>query len=300
MSTRLTVEDLPKISLVMPNLNYGRFLEEAIESIVRQEYPNLEFIMVDGGSTDESLEVINKYKHSFAETIVGPDQGQADAINKGIERATGEIFQWINSDDVLEPGALFSVAQNMQGHDAVAGICTDFDASGKEAPVKLSRLSSRMMIRHFAKVTFHQPALWLKTQAVKACGGIDSNLHYMFDYDLIVRYLGMYPRVHYTDDPLVRFRLHSSSKTTTSPEEFRRERREILQKLGSHESPKMRRMAQRMTARMTWWDRLTAIQNLPDSRHQRGRLIVREALIDPSTRFGKGTVKALYNLWREQ
>lgn len=283
----------------MPNLNYGRFLESAIESIVSQEYPNLEFIMVDGGSTDESLEIIKKYQQSFAATIVGPDQGQADAINKGIAKATGDIFQWINSDDILEPGSLFSVAHSMRGHDAVAGICTDFDSSGKETAVTLSRLSSRMMIRHFAKVTFHQPALWLKTEGVRKCGGIDSDLHYMFDYDLTVRYLGLYPRVHYINNPLVRFRLHSESKTTTSPAEFRRERREILQKLSNHESPKLRRMARRMTDRMAWWDRLTEIQGLPISVKERISMITREALQRPSIRVGKGSMAALVRLLKQ-
>lgn len=296
MLNPLTVEEWPKISLVMPNLNYAKFLGEAIESILSQGYPNLEFIMVDGGSNDGSLEIINKYQSSFSETIIGPDEGQADAINKGLEKASGEIFQWINSDDILEPNALFSVARGIKGHDAVAGICTDFDASGTQTPVKLKRLSSGLMIRHPVKVTFHQPALWLRTEGVRACGGIDPRFHYMFDYDLTVRYLDLFPRVRYINDPLVRFRLHSRSKTTTSPSDFQRERREIVQKLAQHGSSQLRRLARRMTARIDWWDRLTEIQDLPTPPMARGLLIVRETLRHPSTRFGRGTVKALRRL----
>ena len=295
-SHHMTVEEWPRISLVMPNLNYAKFLGDAIESILSQGYPNLEFIMVDGGSNDGSLEIINRYQGSFSHTIIGPDEGQADAINKGLEKATGEIFQWINSDDLLEPNALFSVARGIEGHDAVAGICTDFDPSGTESPVKLKRLSSRLMIRHPTKATFHQPALWLRTEGVRDCGGIDSRLHYMFDYDLTVRYLDLFPRVRYINRPLVRFRLHSRSKTTTSPAEFLRERREIVQKLAQNDSSRLRRSAHRMTARIDWWDRLTEIQNLPTSPYARALLIVRETLHHPSARVGKGSARALYQL----
>ncbi len=296
MTRELTVEDWPRISLVMPNLNYGRFLENAIESILSQGYPNLEFIMVDGGSTDGSLEIINKYQASFSQTIIGPDEGQADAINKGLAKASGEIFQWINSDDLLEPDALFSVARGIKGHDAVAGVCTDFDASGTETPVKLKRLSSGLMIRHPTRVTFHQPALWLRTEGVRACGGIDSRFHFMFDYDLTVRYLDLFPRVHYVDNSLVRFRLHPRSKTTTSHTEFLRERREIVRKLAQSDSSRLRRLARRMTARIDWWDRLIEIQNMPASPAARAILTTRETLRHPSTRVGRGTMRALYGL----
>jgi len=284
MSMLPTVVEWPKISLVMPNLNYADFLGEAIESILGQEYPNLEFIMVDGGSTDGSLEIINRYQSSFSETIIGHDEGQADAINKGLEKASGEIFQWINSDDILESNTLFSVAHSIKGHDAVAGVCTNFDASGAESPVKLKRLSSRLMIRHPTRATFHQPALWLRTEAVRACGGIDSSFHYMFDYDLTIRYLNLFPRVRYI------------SKTTTSQTEFLREQREIVRKLGQNDSFRLKRLARRMTARIDWWDRLTEIQDLPISQSAQGLLIMREALRHPSTRFGRGTMRALFGL----
>ncbi len=292
----LTVEDWPRISLVMPNLNYAKFLGEAIESILRQEYPNLEFIMVDGGSTDGSLEIINRYQASFSHTIIGPDEGQADAINKGLEKASGEIFQWINSDDLLERDALFSVARGIRAHDSVAGICTDFDESGTETAVKLKRLSSGLMIRHPTRVTFHQPALWLRTEGVRVCGGIDSRFHFMFDYDLTVRYLDRFPKVHYIDNPLVRFRLHPRSKTTTSHTKFLRERREIVRKLAQNGSPRLRRLARQMTARIDWWDQLIEIQSLPISPPAQGLRIVREALRHPFTRVGRGTMKALYQL----
>ncbi len=291
--------DLPRISLVMPNLNYGRFLEEAIRSILDQEYPNLEFIMVDGGSTDQSRVIIDRYRSFFSRTIIEPDEGQADAINKGLALATGEIFQWINADDLLEPGALFTVARGIQGHDAVAGICTNFDSTGTREPVTLARLSARKMVRHPAKVSYHQPALWLRTRELRACGGIDARFHYMFDYDMTIRYLNLFPRVHYIDRPLVRFRLHSQSKTTKAPSEFRRERREIIEKLADHGSPRIRRTAQRMKGRMEWWDRLEKIETSPFPKRTRIARILREAFSRPSMRIGKGTLRSIARIARE-
>lgn len=277
----------------MPNLNYADFLEEAIQSIVIQRYPNLQFIMVDGGSTDGSLEIIEKYRPHFSETIIGPDAGQADAINKGLALADGQLFQWINSDDILEPGALFAVARAIEGHDAVAGVCTNFDDQGNEEAVVSRRLSSRLMIRRFASVVWHQPALWMRTEAVRSCGGFDQTLHYMFDYALTVRYLHRYPRVHYLPKTLVRFRLHSSSKTTTAAPEFQRERREIISRIASDGDPGLRNIASRMASRMDWWDRLQEIQRGPDSRSGKMLRIIREALEDPFIRIGRGSLRAL-------
>jgi len=96
----------PKISIVTPNYNYGQFLEETIRSVLLQGYPNLEYIIIDGGSTDNSIEIIKKYEKWLAYWISEPDRGQSHAINKGLKMASGEWFNWINSDDLLMPHAL--------------------------------------------------------------------------------------------------------------------------------------------------------------------------------------------------
>jgi glycosyltransferase involved in cell wall biosynthesis len=101
----------PKISIVTPSFNQGRFIEKTILSVIEQDYPNLEYIIIDGGSTDESVEVIKKYDQHLAYWVSEPDRGQSHAINKGFERATGEIFGWLNSDDWYHPGALKAVAE---------------------------------------------------------------------------------------------------------------------------------------------------------------------------------------------
>ena len=106
----LVDREYPKITVLTPNYNYGHYLEETIRSVLLQGYPNLEYIIIDGESTDNSIEVIKKYEPWLTYWVSEPDRGQTHAINKGLEKATGEIFNWINSDDILMPGALFAIA----------------------------------------------------------------------------------------------------------------------------------------------------------------------------------------------
>ncbi len=105
------MSDLPRISIVMPSYNQSQFIEESIQSILEQNYPSLEFMIYDGGSTDGSQEIIQRYASHLAFWQSGPDKGQTDALIQGFERATGDLLGWVNSDDVLLPGALQSIAQ---------------------------------------------------------------------------------------------------------------------------------------------------------------------------------------------
>ena len=134
--------EYPKITVLTPNYNYGHYLEETIRSVLLQGYPNLEYIIIDGGSTDNSTEIIKKYEPWLTYWVSEPDRGQTHAINKGLEKATGEIFNWINSDDILMPGALFAIAQGMQDSDAFVGVVNNFDESGREVKVFPQNITS--------------------------------------------------------------------------------------------------------------------------------------------------------------
>jgi len=128
------LENYPKISIVTPNYNQGKFLERCIDSILSQEYPNLEYIIMDGESTDSSVEIIKQYEKNLKCWASEKDKGQADAINKGLRYVTGEIFNWLNSDDYLEPGALFRCAEAYWRSPHAAGWvggCRRVDPNGK-------------------------------------------------------------------------------------------------------------------------------------------------------------------------
>ncbi|MEI9912662.1 MAG: glycosyltransferase family 2 protein [Bacteroidota bacterium] len=108
----LAPELLPGITIITPSFNQGRFIEETILSVIEQGYPNLEYIIMDGGSKDETVEVIKKYNSRISYWVSEKDNGQSDAINKGLHKATGDIINWINSDDQLVPGSLWIIAQH--------------------------------------------------------------------------------------------------------------------------------------------------------------------------------------------
>src|SRR6266576_1298377 len=115
----------PKISIVTPSFNQGRFLEETILSVLNQNYPNLEYIIIDGGSTDETVDVIRRYEDRLAYWVSEKDRGQVHAINKGIEKTTGDLFGFINSDDLYLPGTFSAVAEYFESHPQAEWVCGD-------------------------------------------------------------------------------------------------------------------------------------------------------------------------------
>ena len=224
----------PKISIVTPSLNQGKFLEQTIVSVLDQNYPNLEYIVIDGGSTDGSVEIIKKYSDHITYWISEPDKGQSDAINKGLDKANGEIFNWINSDDFYEPGALWEVARAFEKGDTqvVCGYNRLVDENGKK-PGK-NRLQLGNEIEHSLFFTsFRQAPTFFTTDRIKALGGVNGNFHFNMDYELFVRYLLRYGQseFEFTDKILVNFRLHENSKTVQKQDLFTQERIKIFEDL---------------------------------------------------------------------
>ena len=209
------MSDFPRITIVTPSFNQGRFIGETIDSVVAQGYPNLEHIVMDGGSTDDSLEVLRRYPHLVL--VSQPDKGQGDAINKGFERATGTIWGFLNSDDTLLPGALHRVAAEIdpaRNRHVVMGRCRFIDEDGRytgiEHPSRFE--SSARVLAIWKGHMIPQPAVFWTPEVWRHCGGLDITLTYHLDYDLFCRFARRY-RFHGIDQVLATYRLHPDSKT---------------------------------------------------------------------------------------
>ncbi len=180
---------LPRITVVTPSFNQASFLETTMLSVLGQSYPELEYIVMDGGSTDGSVEIIRRYESQLAHWASGPDGGQSAALNSAFARATGEIFCWVNSDDFLLPGALLRVARHFGGRTAeprlVYGSCLFFEDRGKRAKVVRPPAFDRGRLRLSEFIiqpsAFWTRALWEKT------GPLDQSLSFAFDWDWFIR-----------------------------------------------------------------------------------------------------------------
>jgi len=175
----------PMVSIVTPSFNQTQFLEETILSIIRQDYPNIEYIIIDGGSTDSSVDIIRKYEKQIAHWVSEPDEGQSNAINKGFAKAKGSIFAWLNSDDILAPSAVriavYFLAQNPEV-GLVYGDRLHIDAKGNV--VGFNRCPSHnpgMFKRNF---TLPQEATFFRRDIFEKVGGLDEGLHFSMDFDL--------------------------------------------------------------------------------------------------------------------
>lgn len=206
----------PRITIVTPSYNQGQYIEETLRSVLLQGYPNLEFIVIDGGSTDESAAVIERYGPWLSYWVSERDRGQAHAINKGFARATGDLVNWLNSDDLLLPGALARLAEaHRRAPDSlIAGDVVNFRARPPlEQLVRQHNLSLRTMVAPWeAGISWHQPGIYVPRSAFIRHPTVDEQLRFVFDQDWLCRLLSI-AQISLLGVPIARFRLHDSSKT---------------------------------------------------------------------------------------
>lgn len=204
----------PKISIVTPSYNQGQFLEETIRSVLMQGYPNLEYIIMDGGSTDNSMEIIKKYEPWLTYWVSEKDNGQADAIHRGFEKATGEIIGWLNSDDYLLPGALKTVGKvfaNDTGLELFIGGGIVVDEHSKLLEKRYSFPQDFSSLMSIAQLFMQMSSFWRRS-AYFEVGGLDTGLRFAFDYDLFLR-LARRRDPFGLNEHLSAFRMHRDSKT---------------------------------------------------------------------------------------
>jgi glycosyltransferase involved in cell wall biosynthesis len=204
----------PKISIVTPSYNQGEFIEETIRSVVLQGYPNLEYIIIDGGSTDNSVEIIRKYEPWVSYWVSEKDRGQSDAINKGWERSSGEIVAYLNSDDLYTPGVLAEVAELFRKHTECAvihGQTVITDIEGNEMGVFGLPFDVTSSVDG-CNDSVAQPSAFIRRKALLDVGDMDLKLRRAMDYDLWLRLRIKYP-FEYVPRIWSRFRYHPKSKS---------------------------------------------------------------------------------------
>lgn len=204
---------LPRISIVTPSFNQGQFIEETICSVVDQNYPNLEYIVVDGGSTDKTIEVIRKYEPHLSYWVSEKDRGQVHAINKGLARATGEIFGFLNSDDLYVPGTFAAVGEYFEKHPETEWVCGDTTMFEEGRPDELIETVVPKSAAHCLSwaYTAAQPGHFWRRELLG--DGFDEAWPYDFDHDMYVRLLLAGHECKYIARPFARYRLHEASKT---------------------------------------------------------------------------------------
>lgn len=210
----------PKISIVTPSLNQGHFIQSTIDSVLSQDYPNLEYLIMDGGSTDNTLEVLESYS-GRVKWVSEKDGGQTQAINKGLSRSTGEIVAYLNADDLLLPGALHKVARVFTLNPAVSwvtGKCRIIDESDREIRSLITAYKNFWLYIHSRPALLvmdyiSQPATFWRADLLTRVGLLDESLHYVMDYDYWLRLYAESPPV-FIPEYLAAFRLHVHSKTT--------------------------------------------------------------------------------------
>jgi glycosyltransferase involved in cell wall biosynthesis len=215
---------LPRISIITPSYNQAEFIEQTIESVLSQNYPNLEYIVIDGGSTDRSVDIIKKYASHFAYWISEKDNGQSHAINKGLARVTGDVVNWLNSDDYYEPGSLKTIGERFM-QDSVNVVCARGNVVGDGNHIKVSPgtdVYSGNLPKTLGWARIDQPETFFRKKVYDSLGFVNEKYHYVMDKEFWVRYL-----LHYgldgilkIDDIVVNFRYHANSKTQSQTSRF--------------------------------------------------------------------------------
>ena len=226
----------PLISIITPSFNQGKFIEQTILSVLNQDYDNIEYIIVDGGSTDETVSILDKYRSRTDIVIQEKDDGQADAINKGFELASGELVGWINSDDLLYPNCISTIAelfrQNSDGAIYYGSRLDFIDAENRKIKQKIIQINQ---IHDLLSNNYNiiQQGSFYNRLALKEVGFLDAHLHYSMDLDVWLKLLKTGKIYHYDQSPLAAFRIWEDSKTSTGGIKFLRDISQTLRRHGS-------------------------------------------------------------------
>ena len=209
-----TPSPLPLVSIITPSFNQARYIEATIQSVLSQDYPRIEYIIVDGASTDGTVDAIKKYEGRIASWVSEPDKGQTDAINKGFARAKGDILAWINSDDTYEVGAVGAAVKFLLEHPNVGMVYGDCNFINESGGV-IGKFNSAQTDQHLLRqgyVHIPQQTAFFRADLWKQVGPLDPSFYFAMDYDLWTR-IAARSQIQYVPQMWANFRLHTSGKT---------------------------------------------------------------------------------------
>lgn len=211
----------PKVSIITPSYQQAKYLAATMKSVLQQEYANLEYIVIDGGSTDGSRDIIESFAGKLAYWQSEPDGGQTDAINQGFAKATGEILTWLNSDDTYQPGALKKAVQAFADHPNAVLVYGDANFINGEGKVigkfPAAQTDHKRLLEGYVHIP--QQSAFFKADAWKKVAPLDAGLFFAMDYDLWVRLSSLGELVYIpSDEPWANFRLHNDAKSIAADE----------------------------------------------------------------------------------
>jgi glycosyltransferase involved in cell wall biosynthesis len=208
----------PLVSIVTISYNQAQFLESTILSVLEQDYPNIEYVVVDGGSTDGSVEIIRRYADRLAWWVSERDRGQTEAINKGFAHAHGSIHAWLNSDDTYLPHAIAEAVDYLQTHPEVGMVYGDSDYIDEQGRVigrfRAAQTDRRRLLQGYVHIP-QQSSFW-RGDLWRQVGPLDPSFNYAMDYDLWVRFTNVGARLVYTPQLWSNFRIHLEGKTVAT------------------------------------------------------------------------------------
>lgn len=233
-----SAERLPKFSIITPSFNQGDFIEETIRSVLLQGYPSIEMIVIDGGSTDQTRQILAKYDASLAYWVSEPDRGQSNALNKGLAKATGDIIGWLNSDDIYCPNALWLVAEAYMANPAsiIAGNVLHFDEEKEWFLVGQDAFVNGITTFWRPNRGHQQPGVFIPRSIFTEVGPIDESLAFCMDFDLFCRLEKKQVPAVLLDQVVAKFRRHPCAKTSTMNRTMRIEQSKVARRyFGSQE-----------------------------------------------------------------
>lgn len=218
----------PLVSIITPSFNQARYLEATIQSVLAQEYPRIEYIIVDGASTDGSVDIIKKYKKSLAYWISEKDSGQAEAINKGVARGTGEIVAWLNSDDYYLPGAISAVVKVFEENPDVLMVYGDMLAVDEQGQnINLLKYKQLSLEDLLCFQIIGQPSVFFRRSILEKTGLLNTSFHFLLDHHLWIR-IAQIGQILHIPQVLAAARYHAEAKNRAKAAEFGREAFRIL------------------------------------------------------------------------